>query len=60
MSVLKVGLMGCGRIAQLVHLHVLTHIPDFLETLEMEIMVCYLALLHLFRTRYVSLEPKSR
>ena len=28
MSTLKVGLMGCGRIAQLVHLPVLTHPPD--------------------------------
>jgi predicted dehydrogenase len=28
MSTLKVGLMGCGRIAQLVHLPVLTHLPD--------------------------------
>lgn len=28
MSVVKVGLMGCGRIAQLVHLPVLTHLPD--------------------------------
>ena len=35
MSVLKVGLMGFGHIAQLVHLHVLTHIPDVWETLEM-------------------------
>jgi predicted dehydrogenase len=28
MSALKVGLMGCGRIAQSVHLPVLTHLPD--------------------------------
>lgn len=28
MSTLKVGLMGCGRIAQLVHLPVLTRLPD--------------------------------
>ncbi len=28
MSSLKVGLMGCGRIAQLVHLPVLTHLPE--------------------------------
>ena len=28
MSILKVGLMGCGRIAQSVHLPVLTHQPD--------------------------------
>ena len=28
MPVLKVGLMGCGRIAQSVHLPVLTHLPD--------------------------------
>jgi len=25
---LKVGLMGCGRIAHLVHLNILTHLPD--------------------------------
>src|SRR4030042_5317136 len=28
MSALKVGLMGCGRIAQSVHLPVLTHLPE--------------------------------
>jgi predicted dehydrogenase len=28
MSVLKIGLIGCGRIAQLVHLQVLTHLPE--------------------------------
>ena len=28
MDTLKVGLMGCGRIAQLVHLPVLTHLPE--------------------------------
>jgi len=28
MSALKVGLIGCGRIAQLVHLPILTHLPD--------------------------------
>jgi myo-inositol 2-dehydrogenase/D-chiro-inositol 1-dehydrogenase len=28
MSVLKVGLMGCGRIAKAVHFPVLTHLPD--------------------------------
>lgn len=28
MSTLKVGLMGCGRIAQSVHLSVLTHLPE--------------------------------
>jgi predicted dehydrogenase len=27
-SALKVGLIGCGRIAQLVHLGILTHLPD--------------------------------
>jgi len=28
MATLKVGLIGCGQIAQLVHLNVLTHLPD--------------------------------
>jgi myo-inositol 2-dehydrogenase/D-chiro-inositol 1-dehydrogenase len=28
MSDLKIGLMGCGRIAELVHLPILTHLPD--------------------------------
>jgi myo-inositol 2-dehydrogenase/D-chiro-inositol 1-dehydrogenase len=28
MAKLKVGLIGCGRIVQLVHLNILTHLPD--------------------------------
>lgn len=28
MSALKVGLIGCGRIAKLVHLNILTRLPD--------------------------------